>query len=96
MICQTCGKNWEPTDQTTWYHMSSRTHPLGSYTSPSQIATSGEDILTCPADPLPQDEGMRRAFGPTRKSESERVDKDKPGGTTTGSMPTSTHKPGGE
>lgn len=94
MICQTCGRTWDDSDTTTWYYMSSLSHSAGSYTSPSQIAGDGEDILTCPADPLPQDEDMRRFGGPSRKEESERVDRDRPGGTTVGGMPTAIHQPG--
>lgn len=48
--CQKCGARYEETEEYHAFYFSSASMPVGSYTSPKQIATLNETMLTCPLD----------------------------------------------
>lgn len=50
--CRSCGKLWEEGDERASHYFSSASLKKGSYSSPKDIAALGEDILTCPVDPI--------------------------------------------
>lgn len=50
-ICQNCGNNWDSLDDTRMYYFQSATKAIGSYTSPKEISTLGQEILFCPQCP---------------------------------------------
>jgi hypothetical protein len=60
LVCRSCGKVWKEEDRGTGFYFSSASLRKGSYASPFAIASLGEEILTCPADPISHvDEAMR-------------------------------------
>lgn len=48
IYCQTCANGWPLDDEGTAHYFRSASFAVGSYTSPSRIATEGEEMTFCP------------------------------------------------